>query len=413
MPESNLDVLIFGGGVAGLWLLDELRRAGVSSALLETQALGEGQTIAAQGILHSGLKYTLDGQLSASARAAREMPAIWRQCLAGQAEPNLQSVRLRAGHCHLWRTDSLRSRLGMFGARLGLFVTPAVIAKRDRPHVLQSCPGAVAQLDEQVLSPASLVSVLAERNRGHILHIQPRCEIRRAYARQWHVDVKSPAAHEGHLHARVLVFAAGAGNAKLRGQIGLKTSAMQRRPLHMVVVRGNLPELNGHCVDGARTRVTITSDCDERGCRVWQIGGQIAEIGVEHQPAQLIRLAQQEILAVLPGIDLRGTEWATQRVDRAEEATADGSRPHAISVLSDANVLTAWPTKLVLAPQLAAAVREQLAELGIARAEDEESALPAEPVEFADWPRPPVAAYPWDKPIEWLPYAPQLLRKAA
>ncbi len=60
---------------------------------------------------------------------------------------------------------------------------------------------------------------------------------------------------------------------------------MQTRPLHMVLVRGELPHLNGHCVDGRTTRVTITSDTERSetsaaGRTVWQVGGQIAEIGV-------------------------------------------------------------------------------------------------------------------------------------
>ena len=46
---TRLDVVIFGGGAAGLWLLDELVRAGYEALLLEAGALGAGQTIASQG----------------------------------------------------------------------------------------------------------------------------------------------------------------------------------------------------------------------------------------------------------------------------------------------------------------------------------------------------------------------------
>jgi hypothetical protein len=41
-----IDVLIFGGGAAGLWLLDDLLRAGCGTLLLEANDLGSGQTIA-------------------------------------------------------------------------------------------------------------------------------------------------------------------------------------------------------------------------------------------------------------------------------------------------------------------------------------------------------------------------------
>ena len=51
----ELDVVIFGGGAAGLWLLDVLREAGFGVLLLEADRLGTGQTIASQGIIHGGL----------------------------------------------------------------------------------------------------------------------------------------------------------------------------------------------------------------------------------------------------------------------------------------------------------------------------------------------------------------------
>ena len=81
MPR--LDVVIFGGGGAGLWLLDTLRTHGYRAVLLEADRLGAGQTACCQGIVHGGLKYTLDGVLSGSAAVLREMPALWRDCLAG------------------------------------------------------------------------------------------------------------------------------------------------------------------------------------------------------------------------------------------------------------------------------------------------------------------------------------------
>ena len=55
MPDAlPVDVVIFGGGAAGLWTLDELHRAGRSVVLLESGDLGAGQTIASQGIIHGG-----------------------------------------------------------------------------------------------------------------------------------------------------------------------------------------------------------------------------------------------------------------------------------------------------------------------------------------------------------------------
>ena len=59
----HLDVLIFGGGAAGLWLLDDpASKPGSYSRGLAAGIrcnLGEGQTISSQGIIHGGLKYAL------------------------------------------------------------------------------------------------------------------------------------------------------------------------------------------------------------------------------------------------------------------------------------------------------------------------------------------------------------------
>ena len=89
----RLDALIFGGGAAGLWLLDRLSRDGYHVLLLEANSLGAGQTVASQGILHGDLKYAFSGLLSKSAKTIREMPSIWRDSLLGRATPNLSKTR--------------------------------------------------------------------------------------------------------------------------------------------------------------------------------------------------------------------------------------------------------------------------------------------------------------------------------
>jgi glycerol-3-phosphate dehydrogenase len=115
----RLDSVIFGGGAAGLWLLDRLSRDGHHVVLLESGALGAGQTIASQGIIHGGMKYSLSGLLTRSAISIREMPAVWRDALLGHATPNLTRTRLRSDCCYLWQTDSFSSRVGMLGLGSG------------------------------------------------------------------------------------------------------------------------------------------------------------------------------------------------------------------------------------------------------------------------------------------------------
>ncbi|MEQ8788372.1 MAG: FAD-dependent oxidoreductase [Pirellulaceae bacterium] len=407
MLHLQVNAVIFGAGAAGLWTLDELRRQGRSAVLLETSALGDGQTIASQGIVHGGLKYSLKGLLTASAREAREMPKLWRRCLSGADAPDLSRTEVRSESFYLWGTDSAASRVGMFGAKLGLQAAPRTIEHDQRPPLLRDCQGAVLRVDEQVLSPSSLLAALAAPHQNAILKIDRTKPPSLVTSRPGHAQsivVCSPeASSELTLLPDWVVLAAGQGNAALREQLGLDASRMQRRPLHMVLVRGPLPEFFGHCVDGGRTRVSITSARDNSGRTVWQVGGQIAEDGVTLDAEALIHRAQAEISSTLPELNLAHTEWSTYRVDRAEGAVAGGGRPDSFHLLKDGNVLTAWPTKLVLVPQLAAAAAKTIVASTTLRAANYSL--------LTSWPRPAKAAPPWDRAGTWTSYDP--LRRAA
>lgn len=395
MDATPLDMLIFGGGVAGLWLLDEAVRKGYSAALVEAQALGQGQTVAAQGIIHGGLKYTLKGQLTGSAKAIREMPTLWRECIEGVREPDLRGTTVRSDFCYLWRTASLWAKLGMVGAKQGLVIAPQKLSKRDWPQALRGVRGQVLRLDEQVISPASMLQVFRARHESRLMRCDP---FALSFAQQGDarvVSLRDPTSEATlQLAPKRIVLCAGAGNQKLRESLGLSADAMQRRPLHMVMVKGaHLPPFNGHCVDGAKTRITVTSDRTSDGEVVWQLGGQISEDGVRQHPPDLIATAKRELSALMPAIDWSACRWATYRVDRAEPDNG-GSRPDDCFAKRDAGVITAWPTKMVMAPRLAEKV--------LALCDAPEQSLDANLLAaLADCTRPDVALEPWEGAVQW------------
>ena len=355
MPGSDalpLDVLIFGGGGAGLWLLDDLAARGYRVLLAEAGDLGAGQTIASQGIIHGGLKYALRGLMTRRARALRDVPTLWRRCLAGERRPDLSGTRRRAEFCFLWQTRSLSSRVGMVGARAGLRVKPAPLSREARPEALRACPGLVARLDEQVIEPSSFLTDLSDQHQARLLRIDvesgleldTRGEGRIELVRLINPDTGSPL----DLAPRHVVLTAGAGNALLRRRAGLRGRIMQRRPLHMVVVRGDLPILNGHCVDGMRTRATITTTRDYADRTIWQVGGQVAEHGVSLDPPALIERTQQTLREILPDVPLDGAEWSTYRIDRAEAIARGGLPATEAEARREGNTISGWPTKLAL-----------------------------------------------------------------
>lgn len=393
-PTLQVDLVIFGGGIAGLWVLDQVRRAGYSAVLCESGRLGAGQTVASQGIIHGGLKYTLDGLLNPAARAIRDMPDLWRACHAGTRAPDLRGAHLRSAGCHLWRTNSIRSQIGMLGARVGLAVRPQSLPRAEWPSALAGLKGEVFALPEPVFDPGDILEKLRTPHAEYVLAaelsgaFEPRCDAQSA------TFEISAGARRMQVSTRRVVLCAGAGNTQLLRRFGGGQITTQLRPLHMAMVRGDLPALNGHCTDAAATRVTITTAQDAAGRTVWQIGGQVAEVGVEMDRASLIAHARSELQATVPGVNLTRAEWSAYRVDRAEPRTAGGRRPDDAVLHAHGSVLAAWPSKLALAPRLA----EQVAALLPPPATDAATVSSA----LTDWPRPQAALPPWETEPEWI-----------
>lgn len=400
----RVDCVIFGGGAAGLFTLARLRAAGVSAIVLESSALGAGQTRCAQGIIHGGTKYALGGILGSDSRAIADMPERWLRMAEGRAAPSLAGARLRARHCWLWRSDGIMGRLGMLGARLALRVRPEEVAAEDRPRVLQSVHGGVLRLAEPVFDPCSVLGTIAAHERGAIwLHraeslevraTDPVTSIRVVLSAD---DAQSPE-RAVEIESSCVILAAGIGNESLRGRFGRPAGRTQRRPLHQVLLRSRaLPHLDGHCIDGDETRVTITSDLDDAGRVVWHLGGRLASTGIHADRTAQLRRAVQEIRAVLPSVPLDGVEGAAYRIDRAEPLEG-GRRPEDARLVEEGAILSLWPTKLALAPRAA----ELAAAAVLARAPRGGASIGRPDPGFV--PRAPaLAPPPWHDDLEWTP----------
>ena len=269
----------------------------------------------------------------------------------------------------------------MLGARAGLRTTPIAVPEAERPAILARAAGTLYRVDEPVLDTVSLVEAFRTRHGSRLLAAR---DLRLAAADGGWTVTSGPLCFA----ARAVILAAGGHNAAIRASLGLP-DRMQRRPLHMVLVRGGsqpLDTLFGHCVDGAATRVTITTHRSADGQPVWQVGGQLAERGVELEPPALVDLAVKELAAVLPAWQPRGYEWATYRVDRAELASA-GERPDdAQCVVDHETLVTLWPTKLALAPRAAEQALVALRAAGVA---------PSGAIAF-DGERPSLGLPPWE-----------------
>ncbi|WP_095109322.1 FAD-binding oxidoreductase [Pseudomonas sp. Irchel 3E20] len=388
MPSPiSTDVLIVGAGVAGLWLNARLRRQGFSTVVVENASLGGGQSVKSQGIIHGGAKYALHGALTGASEAIADMPRRWREALAGSGELDLTGVRLLSDAHYLWSPGTLAGNLTSFFASKAVRGRVDQVKGEQLPPALQDkrFKGKVYRLAELVVDVPSLIQRLAELGGDSLLAgqvIEPWLE---------HNVLVGLRVDGREIRAQRIVLSAGAGTAELLTALGQSKPLMQRRPLHMVLVKGpTLKPLYAHCLGGGpKPRITVTTHPAADGQWVWYVGGDLAEAeGVAREPAAQIAAAQKELGQLLPWVDLSDARWATLRVDRAEPQQSGLSRPDNAFLAEEGRLLVGWPTKLALAPDFADRVINALQRDGI---------VANPPTPLPELPRPPLGVPAWEQ----------------
>lgn len=387
MPRTfHTDIAILGGGIGGLWILNHLRRHGYNALLLERDSLGNGQTIASQGMIHGGIKYALNGFTTDASESIADMPSLWRDCLAGEGPLDLRQAGLLSRDYYLFSDSRLTSRLTAFFGSKSLRGRIERVKREQYPPVFSDAfTGALYKLQDIVVDTSSLIHALQQNQAPYIFKANATLT----------TDDETPVLQlkDGtRLQARYCILAAGAGNEELLAGAGIGGITMQRRPLHQVMVKSpHLPSLYAHAVSmqtGATPRITITSHQGPDGETVWYLGGELAESGVERGEKEQIQTARNELGALLPWVSLEGSDWATLRVDRAEPAQPDKKRPEHPFAKALGRVIVCWPVKLTLAPMLAEQVQSLLPPPH--EGDKDENTLP-------DLPAPGVAKPPWEE----------------
>jgi glycerol-3-phosphate dehydrogenase len=393
----DLDIAIIGGGVAGLWLANRLHNQGFTLALFEHKALGSDQTMASQGMIHGGMKYTLSGMLTGASEAIADMPQHWRACLCGEGDVDLRNTRILSDHFFLWSTDSITSKLTSFLASKATNGRVDTVPDDRRPPLLRhkDFNGNLYRLVDIVLDTHSLVTNLAH-------NVEPQCFLVDDSKTKLLKDDQGNAylqieQSEGLIEVRAkrFILTAGQGNAELLAQLGLDNPAMQLRPLQQVMVKHHYPfAFFGHCLGAETTpRLTISSHTLNKHEQVWYLGGSLAERGASLNSDVLIEQAKQELAELIPWVDLTEAKWATLPINRAEPLQANFARPDNAFISAAqgcGNVLVGWPTKLTLAPNLANQTLELLAQTEVTPSRQPQSTL------AGLLPKPPIAPPPWE-----------------
>lgn len=380
MRTIKTDILIFGGGIAGLWLLNRLRNAGYSAILLEQERLGGHESINANGIIHGGLKFGLSALLR-DIEDLDDMPALWRDCLSGKGDLALAGVKVLAEHQYIWSEANLAARATTFFASRLITGQVEPVEGTARPAVLQdpAFNGGVYQLADLVLDLPSLIQKLATSHKSCIYKISPQtCHLETDDRHNTTaVFITAAGVEPLRIHPGRVILAGGQGNAALLEDIGLRAPEMERRSVHMVMLkRAELPDFYAHCLGASRNpRLTITTHPTRDGEKIWYVGGELAEEGALRDERIQIEHAQRELKELLPWVDLRGSRYKTVKIDRILPAGDRGLfRPDNAFVESIGNNIVTWPCKLTLAPNLGRQVLALLQHDGV----QPEHAQPAE-----------------------------------
>lgn len=393
--QINVDIVIIGGGIAGLWTLHELTSQGYRAILLENAELGGTQTMASQGMIHGGQRYALQGLLTKHSESIASMPALWDACLAGEASPDLSAVNVLAHKQHIWSPPGISGGITSFFASKAMNSKVNTLDRTDWPEVFQvdqDYKANIYELNEVVLDIQTLVKALSANYADQIFKVE-----------QLEYDVSRQKLNKLVLNETIslsashYVFTAGIGNEKIAELLSPNKQITQRRPLKQVLVKELDYPLYAHCIAvDPRPRVTISAHPTANGKFIWYLGGLVAVKALELGDEAGIANAQSEMQSLFPWIDWSNKSWMTLDVDRAEPYVKSGFLPDGPQIKELGNCLLAWPTKLTFAPLLAKKVVKIISKSNASKKEtesdngDQLSELQQSLVNTE------IADYPWD-----------------
>ncbi|MEZ5813293.1 MAG: FAD-dependent oxidoreductase [Alphaproteobacteria bacterium] len=377
MRKIQADIVIFGGGIAGLWAFHRFKAMGYDALLLEAENIGGGQSIASQGIIHSGLKYAFAGKINKLAQSISAMPDLWRAALKGEGAVDLSAARYNAESQYLLIPGGLMGGLVKLVTKQALGNNVHEVPKDEWPEEIKASGfrGTVVFMDEPVLDIPSVLHALAEPYKDSIRRIDTP-------------DDPFGFLERHGIEARHIVFTGAASNAKIARQAGHNEGLeTQARPLLMGMLKPAPCPLYAHLVGNSDKPVaTITTHKTGDGELVWYLGGGVAERDKDSDPKEVYDATRKGFAKYLPDVDLSNVEWAVLPIDRIEGKSAvDGWMPDTPTIHSAGNVHYCWPTKLTFAPLLADRLVEKLDGMAPSSAQTDFSFLPEVGYSNAPW----------------------------
>ena len=379
-----LDVLIIGGGIMGLWLLNELGQAHYSVVLLERGALGGGQTCHSHVYLHRGHLY----REVALASRLQGVQALWDRWFQNHVPPPFGLPPSYFGFRNLADAQQVAQSWDHPALTLTYQSTsvPAALQAGGLKVVLES--------PEICLEGEWLVHELSQSVQPFISQIEETRDIlvNSTTRTVEEVRVTMPQGRSLTFRPKALVLAAGEGNQTLldllsRGHEPLRQrvrDAQQIRRSHMLVVKdvqGNVLEplvgifpsfLGLFIVSRISNGATVWLISDYRGPRLSSDEDRAKYTAQWWLPEVVAAL--RELAPPYFQQQPDRLQWGIYEAPKAEGGVERNvpyhglphqGLPHEerIEQFGLQNVWTVWPTKLTLAPQASAEVLRHLQQL--------------------------------------------------
>lgn len=388
--QFKTDIIIFGGGIAGLWLLNRLSNAGYSTLLLENQQLGGGQTLVSQGMIHGGLKYALAGALNDESEAIAAMPDRWRRCLTGEDAVDLSQAKVLSDVFYMWSGASLASRFTGFAASKALRGRIDKLKKDSYPDFFQAkgFKGNVYKLHDPVLDTHSLLKTLLTPWQQQAYTFDGDIKDYQEHSDGCDISLNNDGERVD-IRCKQIISTAGKGTEDLLKTLGYQAPRMQLRPLHQVAVSSpTLKPLYAHALGlNSAPRMTISSHQRDNSHWVWFLGGDLSTNGIDRDAQSQIEYAKTELQSLMPWHTLNDADWRTVRVDRAEPKQQSLIKPDDVFAEYAADsTMVCWPTKLTLAPRLGDRVVQLLNDKSISASAEAAPKLPLKPAVLAEKP---------------------------
>ncbi len=352
MAQFSPDIVIFGAGIAGLWTLNRLRLAGYDAILLTDKGIGHGQSLSSQGIIHSGLKYTLAGKVNKLAKTISVMPQRWIDSIYGKGDIDLTDTIIAS------QSQIMMIPSGFMGGIVKMLTQKTF---SNDVHEIQlsddlknaGFDGSAIRMNEPVLDIPSVIHNLSTAHVGRIFQVEPH---KVSFSKNADGLITAIKYEDTTLHPSHVLFTAAAGNKLYAEALGHEqTFETQKRPLQMGFMKPAPFELFAHFVGKSDKPVaTITTHTDENGDMVWYFGGQVSERATSANASETIEACKNALAKYLPALDISAMEWSTLPINRVEgKCKKRGFMPDTPSIHHESNVTYAWPTKLTFAPMLA------------------------------------------------------------